>query len=106
MLEFFKEGKISIEKIVEKMCHAPADIFQIEGRGYLREGYWADCVLIDLNKGSKVEKSNLLYKCGWSPFEGVEFAASVHTTLVNGGVVYENSSIIEGSHSMPLKFTR
>jgi len=106
MLEFYMQGKISLEKIVEKMCHSPADIFHVENRGYLREGYWADCVLFDLNDTWKVDKSNLLYKCGWSPFEGVEFGSSIHTTIVNGGIVYENGSIVEGNHSMPLQFLR
>ncbi len=106
MLEFYKQGKISLEKIVEKMCHSPADIFHIENRGYLREGYWADCVLFDLNDAWKVDKSNLLYKCGWSPFEGIEFGSSIHTTIVNGAIVYENGSIVEGSCSMPLQFLR
>ncbi|MFT6147800.1 MAG: dihydroorotase, partial [Saprospiraceae bacterium] len=76
MLEFYHEGKISLEKIVEKMCHAPAICFEVEKRGYVREGYWADLVLVDLNKEWEVSKDNLYYKCGWSPFEGHTFKGS------------------------------
>ncbi len=106
MLEFHKQGKITLEKIVEKMCHAPADIFHIENRGYLREGFWADCVLLDLNHPWHINKSNLLYKCGWSPFDGFEFGSKIHTTIVNGTIVYSNDAIIEEKCSMPLKFNR
>ena len=73
MLGFYHEGKISLEKIVEKMCHAPAICFQVEERGFIREGYWADLVLVDLNKRWKVTKKNIHYKCGWSPFENKFF---------------------------------
>jgi dihydroorotase len=106
MLEFYLERKIPIEKVVEKMCHTPADIFRIEKRGYLREGYWADCVLVDLNHTWAVSKSNILYKCGWSPFENVKFRSKVYATIVNGTIVYSNGSVIEGKHSMPLQFNR
>lgn len=90
MLQLYHQKKISLEKIAEKMCHAPAVCFQIEKRGFVREGYAADLVLVDLNKKWKVEKKNILAKCGWSPFEGVEFNSSVTHTFVNGNLVYEN----------------
>ena len=73
MLEFYHQGRISLEKIVQKMCHNPAILFQVEKRGYIREGYKADLVLIDLNAPRTVQKENILYKCGWSPFEGTKF---------------------------------
>ena len=90
MLELHHQGKISIEKIVEKMCHSPADLFHVEKRGYIREGYWADLVLVDLNISWKVDRSNILYKCGWSPFEGEIFRSKITHTFVNGNLVYEN----------------
>ena len=70
MLEYYKQNKISLEKIVEKMSHAVADCFKIEDRGYIREGYFADVVMVDLNESTTVKKENILYKCGWSPLEG------------------------------------
>lgn len=96
MLEFYKQGKISLEKIVEKMAHSPAICFQIENRGFIREGYWADLVLVDLNKRSTVSRANVLSKCGWSPFEGQTFASSVVSTIVSGNLVYENGKITDG----------
>ena len=90
MLAYFKQGKILMEKIAEKMSHAVADCFQIEDRGYIREGYFADVVIIDLNKSTKVEKENILYKCGWSPLEGFTFPAEIVQTFVNGNCVYTN----------------
>lgn len=103
MLEHYHNGKISLEKIVEKTSHAPADCFNIEKRGYIREGYHADLVLFDLNNPWTVEKSNLLYKCGWSPFEGVEFKAKISHTFVNGNLVFDGS-IIEGNNGTRLLF--
>ncbi|MGN6477130.1 MAG: dihydroorotase [Flavipsychrobacter sp.] len=93
MLQYVKEGKISIEKVVEKMCHTPAICFQVAERGYVREGYYADLVLVDMNKPTTVTKENILYKCGWSPFEGHSFPSSIKYTLVNGHVAYENGKI-------------
>lgn len=93
MLQYVQEGRITLEKMVEKMCHAPAQCFQVRKRGYIREGYHADVVLVDMNKPYTVKKENILYKCGWSPFEGHTFPASVHTTIVNGNVVYENGAV-------------
>jgi len=106
ILQKVKEGKISLERAVEKMCHAPAICFEIEKRGYLREGYFADLVVVDPNKKLKVTKDNILYKCGWSPFEGVEFDHSIDTTFVSGNIVYENNKIVEGTNGMRLTFER
>lgn len=96
MLENFKNGKITLEKIVEKMAHNPAILFRVEKRGFIREGYKADLVLVDMNKNWTVEKENILYKCGWSPLEGTEFGSKVTHTFVNGNLVYENGSFAEG----------
>ncbi|HEY5368989.1 MAG TPA: dihydroorotase [Hanamia sp.] len=91
MLSYYKKGWISLDKIAEKMSHAVADCFRIENRGYIREGYFADLVVVDLNQSTTVKKENLLYKCGWSPLEGVTFPATVLQTFVNGNLVYNNS---------------
>jgi len=106
MLEFYKQGKISLEKIVEKMAHSPAICFEIVNRGFIREGYWADLVLVDLNKRSTVSRSNILYKCGWSPFEGQTFASSVVSTIVSGNLVYDNGKITDGVFGKRLVFNR
>ena len=106
LLEKSKQGVIPIEKVIEKTAHAPAILFQIEKRGFIREGYFADLVLVNPNKKRLVEKSNLLYKCGWSPFEGVEFSHSIDKTFVNGQLVYADGKIIEGSNGQRLKFNR
>ncbi len=106
LFEEFTNGKISIEKIVEKVSHNPAILFQIDRRGYLREGYFADIVLIDPKKPQTVDRSNILYKCGWSPFEGSSFSASVVKTFVNGKMVYDNGKIAERTAGMRLAFNR
>jgi dihydroorotase len=106
MLEFYHNGMLSLEKIVEKMCHAPAELFRIDKRGYIRKGFFADLVLIDLQKSYLTEKSNLLYKCQWSPFEGYEFKSSIIQTYVNGKVVYDNGKFYEEHKGMPLEFVR
>ncbi len=106
MLQYAKEGKISIEKVVEKMCHAPAICFQLAERGYIREGYWADMVLVDMNDTTTVQKNNILYKCGWSPFEGHTFPAAVKYTMVNGQVVYEDGKVNETVRGQRLSFDR
>ena len=90
LLEKVKERVISIEKLVEKACHNPAKIFQIEKRGFIREGYFADLVLIDLDAPQTVAKENILYKCGWSPFEGITFSSKVTHTFVNGVLMYDH----------------
>ncbi len=89
MLDFYHQGKISLEKVVEKMCHAPAICFQVDRRGFIREGYWADLVLIDPEQPWKVSPSNIYYKCGWSPFEEHTFNSKITHTFVNGNLVYE-----------------
>lgn len=106
MLQYAREGKISIEKVVEKMCHAPAICFQLAERGYIREGYWADMVLVDMNDTTTVQKNNILYKCGWSPFEGHTFPAAVKYTMVNGQVVYEHGKVNATVRGQRLSFDR
>jgi len=106
MLSFANQGKISLEKVVEKMCHNPAICFQIENRGFIREGYFADLVLVDLNKPWEVTKENILYKCGWSPFEGETFNAQITHTFVNGHIAYEYGCFDETSRGMRLTFDR
>lgn len=106
MLDFYQKGKISLEKVVEKMCHAPAVCFEIEKRGYIREGYHADLVLVDLEKRTTVDESNILYKCGWSPFKGRTFNSTITHTFVNGNLVYENGRFDESVRGQRLLFER
>ena len=106
MLHYVQEGKISLEKVVEKMSHAVATCFQIENRGFIREGYQADLVLLDLHKSNTVTKQNILYKCGWSPLEGFTFPASVTHTFVNGHLVYGNNGFDESKFGERLQFNR
>ena len=105
MLEFAHQGKLSIEKVVEKMCHAPADVFQVEKRGYIRKGYFADLVLLAEDEWT-VNKENILYKCAWSPFEGDRFHYKVDRTFVNGQLVYNQGKIDESIRGKRLTFTR
>jgi len=95
MLEFYKQEIISLEKIVEKMCHNPAILYRIEKRGFIREGYFADLILVDLNTSWTVAKDNILYKCAWSPLEGTTFTTKVLKTFVNGNMVYDNGKFDE-----------
>ncbi|MEY4628588.1 MAG: hypothetical protein RLZZ595_914 [Bacteroidota bacterium] len=106
MLHYYKEGKISLEKVVEKMSHAPAKCFQIAERGFIREGYFADLVLVDMNNTTTATKENILYKCGWSPLEGFQFPATIEKTFVNGYPVYENGKVDASYRGMRLKFNR
>ncbi|MBS1919040.1 MAG: dihydroorotase [Bacteroidetes bacterium] len=106
MLNYHQQRKISLEKIAEKMSHAVADCFQVKERGYIREGYFADLVIVDLNQAVKVSKENILYKCGWSPFDGFEFSASVTHTFVNGNLVYGNGVWDESHKGARLNFMR
>ena len=106
MLEFFHQGKIGLEKIVEKMCHAPAICFQVENRGFIREGYAADLVLIDLESPWQVTKENILYKCGWSPFDGDTFKSRVTHTWVNGHLAYQNGTFDESIKGHRITFDR
>jgi len=106
MLEFVKERKISLENLVEKMCHNPAICFQIEKRGFIKENYFADLVLVDLNSAWKVKKENILYKCNWSPFEGKTFNSKITHTIVNGHIAYNNGVFNENIKGMRLTFNR
>ncbi len=106
MLQYAKQGKLSIEKVVEKMCHAPAQCFQIANRGYIREGYHADLVLVNMNDTYTVSKENILYKCGWSPFEGHTFPAKIVNTIVNGNIVYENGQVLDLYRGQRILFDR
>ncbi|MBN2669379.1 MAG: dihydroorotase [Bacteroidales bacterium] len=106
MLELAKDGKITKEKVVEKMCHAPADLFQIEKRGYIREGYYADLVVINPKAKWTISKENILYHCGWSPLEGQIFSHQVIATYVNGNLVFDNGKINEQFRGQALKFNR
>jgi len=106
MLHYYKQGKISLERIVEKMSHAVAECFQIKERGYIREGYQADLVIVDLNQPATVKKENILYKCGWSPLEDFTFPASITHTFINGNLVYGNGIWNESKKGERLKFER
>lgn len=106
MLEMHRQGKISLERIAEKMCHNVAILFEIDRRGFVREGYYADLVLVDLNQAYTVTRDNLFYKCGWSPFKGTTFHSMVTHTLVNGNVVYEGGKFNEANMGMRLHFNR
>lgn len=106
MLHYYKEGRISLEKIAEKMSHAVADCFQIKERGYIREGYHADLVIVDLNTNYKVTKENILYKCDWSPLEGFEFPATITHTFINGHLVYGINGFDESQKGQRLVFDR
>jgi len=106
MLELYHKGVISLEKIAEKMCHAPADIFHVKNRGYIRKGYKADFAIVDLNKTWKIEKNNILYKCRWSPLEGQQFHSQVTHTIINGNIVFDNGTIIEDFIGERLEFDR
>lgn len=106
MLEFYHRGKISLEKIVEKMCHNVADMFDIDRRGYIREGYFADVVIVDPKAPWTVTKENILYKCGWSPFEGETFTSKVNATFVSGHLVYHNGTFDESKRGMRMIFNR
>jgi dihydroorotase len=106
LLEKVKEGVIPIEKAVEKMSHNPAKLFQIEKRGFIREGYFADLVLIDTNKPQTVSKDNILYKCGWSPFEGTTFSSSITHTFVNGNLIYNNGIFNDKIKGKRITFNR
>ena len=106
LLEKVKEGVIPIEKAVEKMSHNPAKLFQIEKRGFIKEGYFADIVLIDMNKPQTVSKDNILYKCGWSPFEGTTFSSTITHTFVNGNLIYNNGVFNDEIKGKRITFNR
>jgi dihydroorotase len=106
LLTAVQQGKTTLEKLVEKACHNPAILFKIQNRGFLREGYFADLVLVDLNQKYTVVKEDLLYQCGWSPFEGTTFEATINKTFVNGNLVYDDGEIIESALGKKLTFER
>lgn len=106
MMKYAQEGKITPEKVVEKMAHHPAICFEIENRGFIREGYAADIVLLNPGQSLTIEKQNVYYKCGWSPLEGMTLPVSVATTIVNGHVVYENGVFNEEQKGQRLRFNR
>jgi dihydroorotase len=106
MLQKHKEGMISLEKLVQKMCHSPAELFDIEKRGYIREGYFADLVLVDLKSPWKATRENNFYKCGWSPFDGFTFASQITHTFVNGHLAYENGNFSSQRNARRLTFNR
>ena len=106
MLEHAKEGRISVEEVVNRMCHKPAELFDIDRRGYVREGYWADLVLVNPNDSVTVAKDNVLYKCGWSPLEGTTFHHTIEKTFVSGNLVYDSGSFDESQRGKRLLFNR
>ena len=105
MLEFCKQGKLEPEMVVAKMCHAPADLFRVNRRGYIREGYFADLVIVDPNSRWTVSPDNILYKCRWSPLTGMSFSHKVTHTIVNGNLVYDQGRFNETRKGMRLSFT-
>jgi len=106
MLEFCNQGRLKPEQVVDKMCHAPAELFRIHRRGYIREGYYADLVIVDPNRRWTVATDNLLYKCGWSPLTGMSFSSAVTHTFVNGNLVYDQGHLLENRKGMRLSFER
>jgi dihydroorotase len=106
MLEFYFSKDMKLQTIVEKMCHAPARLFQIENRGFIKENYQADLVLLDLNKPTQIDTESLYYQCGWSPFEGMLLHASIEKTFVNGEIVYDNGNFARNPTGKPLYFNR
>ena len=106
LFDLAARGEISRELIVDRACHAPADLFGVQGRGYVREGWYADLVIVDPGKPYRVEKSNLLCKCRWSPFEGHEFSSTIDTTIVNGEVVYRDGALTKNIAGQRLEFDR
>ncbi|MFP3860420.1 MAG: dihydroorotase [Bacteroidales bacterium] len=106
MLEFYHNNMLSLTEIVDKMCHAPADIFNVRKRGYIKKGYYADLVLVELHKSYKVDQNNLLYKCKWSPMENYTFKSSITHTFVNGILVFENGKINNIKAAQKLEFDR
>jgi dihydroorotase len=106
MLYYVQQGRMDIETLVRKMSHAVADCFQIQDRGYVREGYYADLVMVNMNRATTVSKENILYKCAWSPLEGFEFPASIERTFVNGHLVFNKGEFNENQKGMRLRFNR
>jgi dihydroorotase len=106
MMQFVKQGKLTLEMLVEKMCHAPAICYRIAERGFIRSGYFADLVLVNPSESWRVQTENILSKCGWSLFEGMQFDTSVEMTFVNGYPVYNNGKINENVKGKRIVFKR
>ncbi|MCC8088477.1 MAG: dihydroorotase [Rikenellaceae bacterium] len=106
MMELYKRGEVSLHKIVEKMCRAPAMRYSVKKRGFLKKGYFADIAIIDLSNRWEVETENILYKCKWSPFDGMNFTTAVTHTIINGKIVFENGEINTSNKGMELQFDR
>ncbi len=106
LFDLAASGQISVELLVDRACHAPADLFGVKDRGYVREGWYADLVLVDPGRPQKVQKSDLLYKCHWSPFEGHEFSSTIDTTIINGEIVYQHGELVGNIVGQRLEFTR
>jgi len=106
LFDLVASGQTTLELVVDKACHASADLFGVTDRGYVREGYFADLVIVDANKPYRVSSDNVLYKCGWSPFEGHEFTSTIDTTIVNGEVVFRDRSLTGAIAGRRLEFTR
>ena len=106
LLEHYHRGDLTLPLIVEKTSHAVARLFNLRDRGYIREGYWADLVLVDLDKPHTVKAETALARCGWSPFEGYRFQSTVDLTILNGQIVYRNGQIADPPHGLPLEFDR
>ena len=106
LFDLAASGQISVELLVDRACHAPADLFGVKDRGYVREGWYADLVLVDPDRPQKVKKSDLLYKCHWSPFEGHEFSSTIDTTIINGEIVYQHGKLVGNIVGQRLEFTR
>lgn len=106
MIDFYKQGIISLPRIVQKMCHAPADLFGVKNRGYIKKGFYADLVILNLQAKTKVTKKSILYKCGWSPFEDYTFSSKIEKTILNGNIVYDNGCVDETRNATSLEFSR
>jgi len=106
MLDLYHQGIFSLELLVEKMCHTPAELFRVSKRGYIRPGYWADLVLVDPQKEQRVDPDHIYYKCGWSPMEGHTFRSTITHTLVNGTIAYQNGTFTDTKHAQRLLFDR
>lgn len=106
MLNLYHQGVISLEQIVKLMCHNPAELYQIKGRGFIREGYYADLVLVDLNHEKVIKNDDMLYKCGWTPYDGMKVKSQVTHTFVNGNLVYHDGKVEDNIFGKPLEFER
>ena len=98
------KGFLSLEKVVDKIAHSPATVYQVANRGYIRAGYWADLVLVNLNANTKIDDKSTLYKCGWSPFSGSNFSSRIDKTFVNGVLKYSDNKIVADNLGKSLEF--